>query len=335
MKDAAAQVLVCAVEGQTLSTAERQFFSRVPISGITVFGRNIDQADQGKVSNLILECQRLRPSGSPALVVAIDQEGGRVARLKPPFPNQGPAMLLAGGLKDKSALLSIEAYGFELGAALKALGININFAPVLDILTEPTNHAIGDRSFGTTVDTVTLRAGAFLDGLQASGIKGCLKHFPGQGAAKVDTHVGSAVVDVSASVFTDRELSPFRTLLKAAPMIMIAHCIYPAFSPKEASRSPEIMQELLRDNLGYQGVIVSDDMTMGAIPQDEQTWRDAIIESIQSGADMLLICRHLERFRLAYETLTHAARRSSTFAERLEAAARRVLVLRQSLLTGS
>ena len=331
MKDAAAQVLVCAVEGKTLSTAERQFFSRVAVSGITIFGRNIEQTDQGKVSDLILECQSLRPPGSPPLVIAVDQEGGRVARLKPPFPNQGPAMLLAGGLNDKSALLSIESAGFELGAALKDLRINVNFAPVLDILTEPTNHAIGDRSFGNTVDAVTLRAGAFLNGLQSSGIIGCLKHFPGQGAAKVDTHVGSAVVDLPASVLNNRELSPFRALLKAAPMVMIAHCIYPAFSPKEASRSPEIMQELLRKKLAYEGVIVSDDMTMGAIPQDEKTWQNAIIESIQSGADMLLICRHLERFQLAYETLTQAARRSSTFAERLEDAAQRVLVLRQTL----
>lgn len=332
MKDAAAAVLVCAVEGRSLTQSERDFFERIPVSGITLFGRNIDHDRPQDVLALIHEIQTLRSSAAPEAIIAIDQEGGRVARLKPPFPNQGPAMKLASGLATAQALDHLRAYGLQVGSALKSLGINVNFAPVLDILTEPENTAIGDRAFGTHAAEVISRAGAFLGGLQRSGVKGCLKHFPGQGDAKVDTHVGRAVVEAPRPLLEERELAPFRALLPVAPMVMIAHCIYPALAPEEASRSPAIMEGLLREKLDYKGVIVSDDMTMGAIPQDEKAWQDAIVEAVQAGADMVLVCRHLERFRLAHEALMDAARKSPSMAKRLEIAAQRVRHLRTTLL---
>ncbi len=331
MKDAAATVLVCAIEGREISAPEREFFESVPVSGVTLFGRNIDQENQDAVRTLVTDLQRLRPASSPDLVIAIDQEGGRVARLKAPFPNRGPAMQLASGSPAPEALDLIQSYGAEVGSALRRLGINVNFAPVVDVLSEPENHAIGDRAFGTDPYAVMDRAEAFLNGLQSTGVKGCLKHFPGQGDAKVDTHIGTAVVRAPLSVLEKRELTPFRTLLPKAPMVMIAHCIYPALAPVEASRSPDVMENLLRRKLGYQGVIVSDDMTMGAIPQDEKGWQAVLVEAVYAGADMLLICRHLERFRLAHEALTREAQSKPSFASRLTEAANRVMALRRSL----
>lgn len=331
MKDAAAAVLVCAIEGREISAPERRFFESIPVSGVTLFGRNIDQENQPAVSKLVSELQRLRPSYAPDLVIAIDQEGGRVARLKAPFPNRGPAMHLASEMPEPEGLGHIRSYGAEVGSALKSLGINVNFAPVVDVLSEPENHAIGDRAFGTDPHSVTDRAEAFLDGLQSTGVKGCLKHFPGQGDAKVDTHVGTALVKAPLSLLEDRELVPFRSLLPKSPMVMIAHCIYPALAPVEASRSPDVMKDLLRQKLGYQGVIVSDDMTMGAIPQDEKAWQAVLIEAVYAGADMLLVCRHLERFRLAHEALSREAQAKPSFANRLTEAANRVMSLRKTL----
>ena len=330
MKEAAGAVLVCAVEGTALTREERAFYSGASPSGLTLFTRNVPP-EQRDLAKLVRELQELRPAGRPPLVIAIDQEGGRVARLKAPFPQPGPAMKWAAGLVDAAALGEVKAIGADFGEKLRALGINVDFAPVLDVLTEPSNNAIGDRSFGTDVKSVVARAGAFLQGLQTSGVKGCLKHFPGQGDAKVDTHAGKALVDLPIRTLEGRELAPYRALLPHCDLVMISHCIYPAWDKIEASRSAKVMGGLLRGEMGFEGVIVSDDMNMGAIPQDLGPWQDAIIETVAAGADMVLVCRDLAKCHAAHEALVRAAQKSKAFAERLTQAASRVLKLRAQL----
>lgn len=332
MNTAAGTVILGAVEGTALSEAEAQFVTRVALSGVTLFSRNVPKDDFRKVDGLTRALQACRGAGTPPLLVAIDQEGGRVARIRnPEFPERGPAMQLEGGRRDHTALAGIESYGRELGDALFGLGINVDFAPCTDILTEPTNDAIGDRCFGTDAEAVTLRSGAFLAGLSAAGVLGCLKHFPGQGDAKVDTHLGGAAVNLPMATLEERELVPYKALLPKAPMVMISHCIYPAIAGCEASRSPKVMKDLLRGKLGYGGVVVSDDMNMGAIPQDETTWQEAIVDAIAAGADLVLVCRHLERCVLAHEAIQRAAAKSPAFSVRLAEAADRVLRLRTRL----
>lgn len=331
MRDAAGAVLVCAVEGISLTADERDFYRRVPTSGVTLFTRNIPTDDYKRTLELVQALQATRPTGAPPLVVAIDQEGGRVARIKAPELNPGPAQQLAGGRSDAEALKLIARTAEDLGRRLAALGVNVNFAPVLDVLSEATNTAIGDRVFGTEPESAAQRAGAFLDGMTAGGVLGCLKHFPGQGDAKVDTHAGRAVVDIPLELLRRRELVPFVRLLARAPMVMISHCVYPALAAQEASRSERIMQGLLRQELGFTGVVVSDDMNMGALPQDIALWQEAIVDAVAAGADMLLVCRHLERCVKAHEALVRAAERSQTFAARLEDAAKRVVGMRRRL----
>jgi beta-N-acetylhexosaminidase len=332
---AAGSVLICAVEGTALTSVERAFYAATPVSGLTLFTRNIPHPDYRKLRGLVGELQSLRPAGAPPLVVAIDQEGGRVNRFKtkdwPDFPNEGPALQLAGGKTDFDALQSIRSYARTVARALAGVGINTDFAPVCDIDTEPTNTAIGDRCFAKDAEGVTLRAGAFLDGLQDEGVLGSLKHFPGQGDARVDTHYGKGVIDLPRGVLDRRELAPFRALLPRAPMVMISHCVYPALAPEEASLSPRIMNDLLRGELGFTGVVVSDDMTMGAMAQDDAAWGAALVSAVLAGADMLLVCRHIDKCRLAYEVLEREAARSPAFARRLAAAAARVVALRRRL----
>ena len=328
--DAAGAVLVGAFDGTAMTAAERDFMHAGHMAGVTLFGRNI-ATPYDETAKLTRSLQDLRGGGEPPFIIAIDQEGGRVARIKNGFPERGPAMKLEAGRHDQAALAAIASYAGELGAALLALGINVDFAPVLDVLTEPTNNAIGDRAFSTEVEPAWRRAEAFLDGLQGSGVLGSLKHFPGQGDAKVDTHVGKAVVDLPLKTLQSREFVPFKKLISKCPMVMISHCIYPALDSVEASRSEKIIGGLLRQEMGFDGVVVSDDMVMGAIPSDDKPWREAIVAVVAAGADMVLVCKHLDRMKAAHEALTKEAKKSPAFAARLADAGRLVTELRQSL----
>ena len=331
MRDAASAVLVAAVEGMVLTSEEERFFREEAPAGVTLFKRNIPQEDYTKLQKLTADLQATRANGQPPLVVAIDQEGGRVARIGSPFPNLGPAMHLAAGGVDPSSLKSIQDYGATVGAELKSLGVNVDFAPVVDIFTEPSNVAIGDRCFGTTAEQVSLRAGAFMDGLQGTNVLGCLKHFPGQGDARVDTHEGTAIIGASLQTLLTRELEPFRRLMPKAKMVMISHSIFPALCEREASRSQIVIMDWLRARLGFQGVVVSDDMNMGALPQEIDAWKTALIDAVAAGCDMLLVCRHLERCKIALEALRHESAKSPAFKSRLEDAAERVTKLRKFL----
>jgi beta-N-acetylhexosaminidase len=214
---------------------------------------------------------------------------------------------------------------------LREVGINVDFAPVLDVLTEPTNLAIGDRCFGTTPEQATPRADAFMSGLHSERVMGCLKHFPGQGDARVDTHLGTAVIDVSLQTLVMRELVPFKALASKCPMVMVAHAIYPVLDDYEASRSTIIIMDWLRARLGFEGVVVSDDMNMGALPQEIADWKEALIDAVAAGCDALLVCRHLDRCYAALDALRAEARKSPAFSTRLEDAARRVTGMRRAL----
>jgi beta-N-acetylhexosaminidase len=240
-------------------------------------------------------------------------------------------MGLEGGRTDSKALAGIKTYAKDLGKALLSLGINVNFAPVCDILTEPTNTAIGDRCFGTDLDSVEARARAFLEGLQEGGVLGCLKHFPGQGDAKADTHYHQAVIDADEETLMRREIAAFVDMLLLSPMVMISHCIYPALDDTQASLSAPIITGLLKKKLNYKGVVVSDDMIMAAVPQEEKIWQEKIVDSVAAGTDLILACKHLDRARLALEALRAKAKSSTAFRSRLEAAATQVRSLRKRL----
>lgn len=331
MRDAASSVVVAAVEGLQLSPDELRFFREERPAGVTLFRRNIPQSQYEHVKSLNDSLQATRSAGDPPLMIAVDQEGGRVARFPKAFVDEGPALNLAAGSTEPPALDYIEDYGKRLGKALRDLGFNVDFAPVLDVLTEPKNTAIGNRVFGTTPEQVIPRARAFLKGIQSERVWGSLKHFPGQGDAKVDTHLGTAVIDISLQTLWTRELAPFRAMIHDAPMVMVSHCIYPMLCDREASRSRIIIQDWLRGRLGFKGVVVSDDLNMGAMPQQIKDWQQILIECIVSGCDALLVCRHLDRCYAAIECLRQEATRSPAFRTRLEDAATRVTQMRLDL----
>ncbi|WP_141734731.1 glycoside hydrolase family 3 N-terminal domain-containing protein [Oligoflexus tunisiensis] len=329
--DQASAVILAALEGISLSAEEQKCFQRLPPAGFTLFRRNLSP-EFARVRRLCTNLQALVDANSPPMMLAIDQEGGRVARLRQPFPDGGPAMLLAEGRVDTDALLTIENHGYIVGSALAGLGLNVNFAPVVDVLSNEDNTAIGDRCFGRSSEAVTQRAFAYLHGLQASGVLGCLKHFPGQGDAGADTHEQGTMIDVSMETLLARELVPFLALMNECPMVMISHAIYPALDPEQpASLSSKVMQGFVRDRLKYKGLIVTDDMNMKAIAQDRESWTGAVVASVAAGADLVLVCRELDRYRWAVDALAREAQRSFSFHRRMNEAMKRVYEVRQRL----
>ncbi len=327
----ASAVILTALEGVRLNTEEKKCFELLPPAGFTLFRRNISPHFSA-TRDLCDELQTLRGPLDRPLLLAIDQEGGRVARLKAPFPDHGPAMKLAGGKSDSSALIEIENIGFVMAATLKQLGINVDFAPVVDVLSREENVAIGDRCFGYEVEAVVSRAAAFMRGLHIGGVLACLKHFPGQGDASVDTHETGAAIAADRDLLDRREIYPFQKLVPDAPMVMISHAVYTALDPeKPASLSSKIMLDLLRGELGFRGLIVSDDMNMKAIDQSRKPWCEAIVASVAAGADLVLVCRELERYQWAVEAIRAEAAKSPAFSRRLADAADRVKDLRNRL----
>lgn len=333
MVDAASRLIIGGIESSILSKEEWTFWEKERPVGLTLFRRNIDKDDFSSVSKLIHQLKSLSSVNSPPLI-AIDQEGGRVARL--PIQNKGAALHLFEGKTDSDALFQIEQYGKEVGQILERLGININFAPVVDILTEPANDCIGDRAWGYDSQSVILRCQAYIKGLQSNNVLACLKHFPGQGNGKFDTHLQPCKIDVTKETLFSRELQPFAVLSPVVKLVMTSHCIYPALDPElPASLSRKICTELLREQLGFKGLLISDDLTMSAISQDETSWQEAVIEAIAAGCDIVLVCRYIERWQAALFAIRRKCQQSRWFANRVQDAAEKVLKLQNSLISQS
>ncbi len=330
----AAQLICGAYETRELTPRETCFFQDFPPSGLTVFSRNLEEANLTGLRDELKKIQNLKPSLELPFIFAIDQEGGRVRRLKK-APDIGTPFYFNDEDTGAGTLLEISEYGKALAKYLIDLHINVNFAPVVDIWTEKTNLSIGDRCFGQTPESVILRAGSFLDGLQSAGILGCLKHFPGQGDAKNDTHLETTVIDISRELFDNRELVPFAKLLKNISMVMISHGVFKNIDSKPASLSFDIQEKILRQKLKFTGVIVSDDMNMAAISQDEQMWSEALVESLMAGTDLFLVCRDIEKCFRAVDTFEKAQRKSSAVSEKIYKSVTRVRDLRRKLFIES
>jgi beta-N-acetylhexosaminidase len=216
-----------------------------------------------------------------------------------------------------------------LGRQLAALGFNIDFAPVLDVDTNPDNPVIGDRSFGTTAEQVIEQALAFARGLAASGVLACGKHFPGHGDTDLDSHLALPRLTHDRVRLDGVELPPFRAARGTIPSIMTAHVVLEKIAPdRPATLAREVITGLLREELGYDGVIISDDLEMKAIA-DHYGVEQAACMAIEAGCDALLICSRLDWFARARDALAERAASDAPFKRRLAEAAERTLVLRR------
>jgi beta-N-acetylhexosaminidase len=281
----------------------------------------------------VIELCRALHDAAPAdapLLVAIDQEGGSVQRVRAPA-TQWPPMLCHAGFPPPHDEELAEQVGRALGDELAALGFDIDFAPVLDVHSNEANPVIGDRAFGRDADAVSRRALAFARGLAAAGILGCGKHFPGHGDTSTDSHLELPRIDHDLERLEQVELAPFRAAATAGlPMLMTAHVVFTALDRDvPATLSRAVVTDLLRDRYGYQGVIISDDLDMKAIV-DHVGIADAAVRAVDAGCDVLLACRDPGHQLEARQALIRRAEASTDFRARLGDAAARIRALKNA-----
>ena len=287
------------------------------VGAVILFARNVEGPQQ--LATLCGELQRAAPGDRP-LLIAVDQEGGRVRRLRAPWADW-PAAARLGATADPALITRV---GAAMGRELASCGIHLNLAPVLDVHTNPENPVIGDRAFATTPADVARLAGAFAAGLEQAGVAACGKHFPGHGDTNKDSHTDFPVVDHPASRLEQVELLPFVTLAPTLPAIMSAHVIFRAWdSERPATLSPRILNGVLRERLAFEGLVISDDMEMRAVA-DLGEPEDLAVETLLAGVDLIAACHDTARQERMLAALVRRAQANSDFAARVHAAAARV-----------
>ena len=295
------------------------------IGGVILFQRNIESARQTAALIASLQTAALASPLEAPLLVGIDQEGGRVSRLSDDF-TIFPA---ARGFGDSGdAALAREAARVT-GTELEAVGVNMNFAPAVDMLTNADCAVIGDRAFGETSEVVGLMGAATATGLQEEGVAACAKHFPGIGDMAPDPHETLPTSRLTLEDLQARELLPFRHLIRRAPpaCVMVAHADFQLIDDAApASLSPVFIQELLRGELGFRGVAITDDLDMGAI--DDAA--DAALQSILAGADIALICHSEDAQERAVDAIAEAIKNGGLPPEQEEASSDRIRRLKES-----
>lgn len=270
------------IPGTTLDAETGAFLREQQIRAVCLFRKNL--GSEAQVRRLLAD---LRQVLGPQALIAIDQEGGSVVRAT--FVPQAPsAMALGAAGSDEAACNQARAVGAAVARELRALGINWNFAPVLDVNSNPANPVIAERSFGADPDAVARLAGAWMQGSLEQGVACCVKHFPGHGDTHEDSHHALPTVHKSLDELLALELRPFAALAALAPSVMTAHIVYPQLdAERPATLSPQLLQGLLRQRLGYDGVVITDALMMQAVHARWGHARAAVM-ALQAGADMPL-----------------------------------------------
>jgi len=317
--DAIASPLWVGFEGKTLPVALSRWLARGEVGGVVLYSRNIESPAQ--VRGLCREIRSAAGRGNPLPLIAVDQEGGRVARLKdPPFTWFPPARACSLFCCRNDSVA--EAFGAATAAELRAVGIDMNFAPVLDVDSNPRNPVIGDRAFSEDPRTAAALGIAFAKGSLSRGILPVGKHFPGHGDTSADSHKELPVVRAGRETLLRRELLPFRRAARAGiPALMTAHVVFPALDRAlPATLSRKILHNLLRERFRFRGAVLSDALEMKAIA-DRYGIGEAAILAVAAGCDVVLVCRGESAQAEAIDRLAREARDRSTFRRAVGAAA--------------
>lgn len=288
-------------QGTSITKEIKDLIQKDKILGFTLFKRNIESLEQ--VRELNLELQSLAKQAGYQLILAVDQEGGRVARLNDPFVKLPPMEKIANLAIEKNNPNIIFAVGKILAEQSRAAGFNLDFAPVCDVNSNPNNPIIGDRSFSHVPETVAKFSKEIILAFWDTGIQGCLKHFPGHGDTKADSHLELPIDDRKQTQILDCDLIPFQKLIEKylAPSLMTAHVLYADWDPKyPATLSETILNDFLREKLQYREVIFSDDFLMKAIA-DHYDFFQASKRFFEIGGDVVLICDEIETMQNLFE----------------------------------
>ncbi len=317
LRTLAGQLLTFGFDGTELSGGLRAALKKLKPGGIILFARNIESPRQ--THDLLKAAQK---EAEIPLLRCVDMEGGAVDRLKDAI---GPAPSVQEVVQAEHRPYYRE-HGRLIGNEVRALGFNVDFAPVLDLRLDASLGVLGSRTASRDAKATTAYGREFLRGLKDAGIAGCGKHFPGLGEAKLDSHEVLPVVRKSWKALWDEDLLPYRALAKQLPFVMVAHCAFPEVTGDAlpASISKKWIGEVLRKKIEYGGLVVSDDLEMGGVLKVASV-EEAAVETIQAGSDMYLVCHSEELVHRAYEAIMQEAERSRRFRHKVEAAAQRIL----------
>ena len=320
--DKVGQLLMIGIHGKTLNDDAKFMLNEYRVGGIILFDRNMESKNQ--VKSLITDINKTgKSAGLTPLFIGIDQEGGAVARMEDQLIKVPPAEELG-----KEPIEQAVSLAKQSGTELKDLGFNINFAPVADLgLTY-------GRSFSTNPDEVVRYASAVGKAYDEAGLWYSYKHFPGIGKTDVDLHTDTSVVPVSKETLLNEDTKVFVDLIKQSKpntyAIMVSHAMYPQIDPDHpSSLSKAIITDWLRKDMGYNGVVVTDDMDMGALAK-HYTFGDMAVQSILAGSDILLVCHEYEHMQEAYNGLMKAVKDGRISKERLDESVKRILLMKMS-----
>ena len=320
--DKVGQLLMIGIHGKTLNDDAKFMLNEYRVGGIILFDRNMESKDQ--VKSLITDINKTgKSAGLTPLFIGIDQEGGAVARMEDQLIKVPPAEEVG-----KESVEQAASVAKQVGTELKDLGFNINFAPVADLgLTY-------GRSFSTNPDEVVRYASAVGKAYEEAGLWYSYKHFPGIGKTDVDLHADTSVVPVPKETLLNEDTKVFVDLIKQSKpntyAIMVSHAMYPQIDPDHpSSLSKAIITDWLRKDMGYNGVVVTDDMDMGALAK-HYTFGDMAVQSILAGSDILLVCHEYEHMQEAYNGLMKAVKDGRISKERLDESVKRILLMKMS-----
>jgi len=294
---------------------------RLQPAGVILFARNIQAPEQ--TWRLLRECQKC--VGTP-LCTCVDLEGGTVDRLRDAL-GAAPSAAEVFAVDDPRLF---RRHGQIIGENCRALGFNVDFAPVLDLAFEPSRGVMASRSVSDDSEATAEYARAFLAGLAAAKVLGCGKHFPGLGEGKLDSHQELPVIEKSLKRLWAEDLLPYRTLARQLPFVMVSHAAYPQVTKAKtpASLSKVWITDILKKKIGYRGLIVSDDLEMGGVLSAAPTG-EAAVEFVRAGGDLCLVCHREDRVLEAHEALIKAAERDTKFAKRAGESVRHVLAFKK------
>ena len=323
--DKVGQLMMIGIHGKTLNDDAKFMLNEYRVGGIILFDRNMESKDQ--VKSLITDINKTgKSAGLTPLFIGIDQEGGAVARMEDQLIKVPPAEELG-----KEPIEQAVSLAKQSGTELKDLGFNINFAPVADLgLTY-------GRSFSTNPDDVVRYASAVGKAYDEAGLWYSYKHFPGIGKTDVDLHADTSVVPVSKETLLNEDTKVFVDLIKQSKpntyAIMVSHAMYPQIDADHpSSLSKAIITDWLRKDMGYNGVVVTDDMDMGALAK-HYTFGDMAVQSILAGSDILLVCHEYEHMQEAYNGLMKAVKDGRISKERLDESVKRILLMKMSKIS--
>lgn len=330
MVDKLGQLMIIGIRDKVLTQDEAEFIIKNNIGGVILMGRNVDSPEQ--VHALCTQIQNLRHKTRDKLplFISVDQEGGRVTRLKTPPFTIWPPLSYVGKLDSTSVAFK---FAFSMGTEMRACGINLDFAPCVDVFTNPKNTVIGDRSLSTDPEQVAKLASALVRGYIKGGIIPCAKHFPGHGNTVIDSHEDLPVEESDLEHLRNVEMVPFKKVFRARlDMVMTSHIKFPKIDPEfPVTLSEKFVKGILRDELRYRNIIITDDLDMKALAKHYKVDEIPVL-ALLAGCDVLLYCNEFDHPPIAIEALNRAVKDHRITAKQIDESYNRVVSLKKEIL---